>query len=304
MLRDARKSPSLDKFLIEESRRERVESAIIKFEDRLEYIVQTRNIPHRHIRPLAPGSIVCVTIEKAIFVGYLPHLGMPSLTFIEGQADAQPNLASFHEFLLDQTTQNFSVTLLNEEWLDLPTADSESRFDATAMELIRSELSRAKVSNAMIPFNPVFGPNRFPIQDSLVFVLMPFTDQLTQIYQDIIKPSVESKNLVARRADEINSNNAVMHDIWKSICEARFVIADLTGRNPNVMYELGIAHTVGKQVIMIYQNDDQSRFPFDISHMRIIKYDNTAAGGSILRRTMDSTIENVLAKISTDSVHL
>jgi hypothetical protein len=52
--------------------------------------------------------------------------------------------------------------------------------------------------------------------------------------------------MVVHKADELKNANFVMQDIWKSICEARIVLADLTGFNANVMYELGIAHTVGK----------------------------------------------------------
>jgi len=135
-----------------------------------------------------------------------------------------------------------------------------------------------------------------------VFILMPFTDPLTAIYNSIVKPAIESQGLVARRADEISSNNAVMYDIWRSICEARFIVADLTRRNPNVMYELGIAHTVGKEVILIHQSGEDTKFPFDISHMRIINYENTATGGNALRKKMEENIANVLQKLKSTTV--
>ena len=157
----------------------------------------------------------------------------------------------------------------------------------------------------MIPFNPIFGPNVHPIQDRQVFILMPFEDNLTQIYTDIVRPAIESNNLVARRADDINTNNAIMQDIWKSICESRFIIADLTGRNANVMYELGIAHTVGKETILIHQENSggkSANFPFDIAHFRIISYGNTASGGAKLRTDLSNTIDNVLAKLNSASL--
>ena len=62
-----------------------------------------------------------------------------------------------------------------------------------------------------------------------------------------------------------------MEDVWTHILNARLVIADVTGRNPNVFYELGIAHTIGRAAIVITQRDED--VPFDIRSMRYIKYD-------------------------------
>jgi hypothetical protein len=111
---------------------------------------------------------------------------------------------------------------------------------------------------------------------------MPFENRLTKIYESIVLPAVKSKKLRCERADDFTTNNAVLKDIIEGICRARFLIADVTKYNPNVMYELGIAHAIGKEVIMIYNRrsvGSKSRFPFDISHIRTIKYENTAPGG-------------------------
>ena len=132
---------------------------------------------------------------------------------------------------------------------------------------------------------------------TLAFVLMPFNDGLDTIYNEIIKPTIQqpSFGLVCKRADDITSNRSIMQDIWKSICEARVIIADLTNFNPNVMYELGIAHTIGKETILIYQSPDQdTKFPFDLSHIRRIQYKNTATGGKNLADHLSSMLESVL----------
>jgi hypothetical protein len=90
---------------------------------------------------------------------------------------------------------------------------------------------------------PFFGPADFIKDPLLCFVLMPFNEQLDRVYASIVRPTVEAQGLVYRRADEIRGNQAIMQDIWRSLCEDRLVIAELTGRNSNVFYELGIAHT-------------------------------------------------------------
>ena len=230
---------------------------------------------------------------------------MPTVTFftLTQVGSAPPNIISYHEFLLDETSHDFCVVELHEEWLNLEEGSRLATFDAVVLQLVQSELSRAKAQTTMIPFNPVFGPNRFPIQENMVFTLMPFEAELTEIYNTIVKPTVEGKGLVCRRADDINSNNVIMSDVWKSICESRFIIADLTGKNANVMCnELGIAHTVGKETILIHQSIGTGRFPFDISHFRIIDYQNTATGGTTLTTRLGSTIDSVLQKIRSAGI--
>lgn len=145
----------------------------------------------------------------------------------------------------------------------------------------------------LIRIDPLFGPPTFLPNPQLCFVIMPFTDELTQIYERIIKPTVEAHNLACMRADDIRTNQAIMHNIWKSVCEARMIIADLTLGNANVFYELGIAHTVGKETILISQREERRR-PFDVLHLRTIIYEDTALGGDHLRRELSATIEAVL----------
>jgi hypothetical protein len=130
--------------------------------------------------------------------------------------------------------------------------------------------------------NPIFGSTDVEVDPELVFVLMPFSDEITEVYENIVLQCVEEKGLTCRRANDFSSNKAIMEDIWKAICSSRIVLADLTGFNVNVLYELGIAHTVGKETIMINQRNENIKFPFDLSHIRRIEYDNSAAGGKRL----------------------
>jgi hypothetical protein len=106
--------------------------------------------------------------------------------------------------------------------------------------------------------------------------------------------------MVVHKADELKNANFVMQDIWKSICEARIVLADLTGFNANVMCELGIAHTVGKDTVIIYQNkqNESGRFPFDLGHIRRIAYHSTVAGGEKLERDLKATVANIMQPVT------
>ena len=150
----------------------------------------------------------------------------------------------------------------------------------------------------VIQINPIFGPASYQVDERLAFVLMPFTDELTGIYKTFIKPTVELPefHLVCKRADDIKSNRAIIQDIWKSVCEARIIIADMSNLNPNVMYELGITHTLGKETILIYQKaEKEMKFPFDLAHIRRIEYENSATGGRKLEQELKETLEHILS---------
>jgi hypothetical protein len=137
------------------------------------------------------------------------------------------------------------------------------------------------------------------IDQTFVFVIMPFDQDLTNIFNTIIKNTVESKGLRCERADDFMTNNAIIKDIVDNICKARFLIADITDYNRNVMYELGIAHAVQKEVIMIYQKNvdgGSEKVPFDISHIRTIQYANNAIGGQKMKEQLSKTIDYVLSK--------
>src|ERR1043165_6182940 len=78
------------------------------------------------------------------------------------------------------------------------------------------------------------------------FVIMPFAPTYQTMYERIIKPAVESADLECVRADEVFSRAQITHEIWQTIRSCRVVLAELTGKNANVLYELGLAHAIGK----------------------------------------------------------
>lgn len=70
------------------------------------------------------------------------------------------------------------------------------------------------------------------------FVLMPFGSKFDPIYEEVLRPAIEDVGLVPARADQIYGSKRIMRDVWNGICTARIVIAELTGRNPNVLTNL------------------------------------------------------------------
>lgn len=144
---------------------------------------------------------------------------------------------------------------------------------------------------------PRFRGRGFEVDPNLVFVLIPFRTPFTEIFADHIQKVVSEFGLIARKADDIFAPREIMEDIWEQINRARFIIADLTGKNPNVFYEIGIAHTIGKEVILIAQSEED--VPFDLRHIRYFRYEHTPRGMQSFENDLRRTIAELL---SADSI--
>jgi hypothetical protein len=122
------------------------------------------------------------------------------------------------------------------------------------------------------------------VAERICFVLMPFSPRkLTEIYERFIKVPVEERTaLTCRRADDISGSTDIMRDVWESIVRAEVVIADLTNKNPNVFYELGLCHAIGKKVVLVAQ--DTGDIPFDLRGVRTIIYEDSVSGYERLSR--------------------
>lgn len=103
------------------------------------------------------------------------------------------------------------------------------------------------------------------------FVIMPFDPALDQYYRPVIVPAIEQAGLEAKRADDLFRSSMIVRDIWAMIQKADVLLAVLTTRNANVFYELGLAHAIGKPVVLISETMDD--VPFDLRHVRVVLYD-------------------------------
>jgi len=139
---------------------------------------------------------------------------------------------------------------------------------------------------------PLFGIPDAIVEKLDVFVLMPFKADMLPVYEDHVKPTCASMGLTVRRADDFFTAHSVVQDIWKAIVSARLIVADCTDRNPNVFYEIGLAHTIGKPTILLTQKSED--VPFDLRHLRYIAYQLTPRGMKEFEKTFTETLRNVL----------
>lgn len=108
-------------------------------------------------------------------------------------------------------------------------------------------------------------------QKRTCFVMSPFGGYNDAYYRDLFAPAIRAAGLEPRRADDIYGPSAIVADIWREIRGCAVGLADLTGRNANVLYELGLAHAITKPVVIIVRSLDD--VPFDLRQLRVVIYD-------------------------------
>ncbi len=127
------------------------------------------------------------------------------------------------------------------------------------------------------------------------FVMQPFAAPLGGYFDLVYRPAIEKAGLRAVRADaDIFATGKIMDQVWGGINAARILVAELTTRNPNVYYELGLAHALKKPVVLVSAKEED--VPFDLQHIRVIYYDTTDPFWGT--KLIEKVAENILSAIS------
>jgi len=140
-------------------------------------------------------------------------------------------------------------------------------------------------------FNITIPPRIEPRQLS---VMMPFGAGFNATYVTV-QAAAAATGLTCQRADDIWVHHNIIQDVVSLIDRSRIVVCDVTGRNANVFYETGIAHTLGREVILIAQH--QTDVPFDIAHIRYLEYLPNAQGQADLQAGLIARINTILARV-------
>lgn len=152
--------------------------------------------------------------------------------------------------------------------------------------------------------------NNHAENEKTCFVIMPIADMdgyetghFSRVYNHIIKPSCEKSGFKPIRADNVTSSNFIVLDILRKIVECDLAICDLSGRNPNVMYELGLRQAFNKKTVLI--KDNKTISPFDVQAFRYCEYDsllridNAHKNVNALSLAIESTYKNDINDINS-----
>jgi hypothetical protein len=182
------------------------------------------------------------------------------------------------EFFLNTLTREFNIPrdrvetfakifVDNLKFLRAFTASPTSaEIQAVSSEVPPGTTPPDKIPSAALPREP-------RIREFLdtCFVMMPFGSWFDRYYQDIYTPAIKEAGFEPIRADELFTTGSVVEQIWEQIQKAKVLLADLSGKNANVFYELGLAHAAKKPVVFTSALVDD--VPFDLRHLRVIIYD-------------------------------
>ncbi|MHC4696546.1 MAG: hypothetical protein ACYTFA_07385 [Planctomycetota bacterium] len=124
---------------------------------------------------------------------------------------------------------------------------------------------------------------------------MPFGSYFDGYYTNIYAPAITDAGLKPTRADDLYRPSTIVSDIWTQTNQAKLVLADLTGKNPNVFYELGLAHALAKPAILVTASMED--VPFDLRALRGLHYDkNQPRWGDTLKQNIVQAIQEIMAE--------
>ena len=128
------------------------------------------------------------------------------------------------------------------------------------------------------------------------FVIMPFGESFDEIYSIFITKTCEEAGFSVKRADDIRNSQNILKDILRGIVDSDIIVADLTDSNPNVYYELGIAHSFCKPIILLTQEIND--LPFDLRSYRVVSYTSHFVD---IMRAKDQVLELLRGYLSNES---
>jgi len=272
-----------------------IQQLIIEFADYLAHALDNKGITRFAFPLFRPFNAVFGITKEYILIIISPLAGgIATLRFMNWQDAPAINIEQANSMVLQQlgwrenTAFSIPGILLYEN-----TSSRQPRLQGLANDLaerIKGELQRLKHKAKM---QPIFRTSieELDVDPTLCFVLMPFKPEFDRIYQDQIRLAIEEVGLKALRADEVFSPTPIVEDIWTYIARSRIIVADVTDKNPNVFYELGLAHAIGKPVIILSQHKED--VPFDIAYIRYILYTDNADGWQKLKENLVSALSSL-----------
>ncbi|SMC65751.1 S1 RNA-binding domain-containing protein [Kibdelosporangium aridum] len=134
-------------------------------------------------------------------------------------------------------------------------------------------------------------------QKGQCFVLMPYATKTLddgqvidwdEHYKQVLEPAISAAEMTPRRADFIFGVQPLIDRVWQGIQEAEVIVAEITGLSPNVMYEIGLAHVIGKRLLLL--TTDMSALPVDLARYVAVEYSREGIGLLKLSRDLEANL--------------
>lgn len=284
--------------------REKLNNFLPLYRTELEKTIKNKGRKKADYRFLQPHHLAIVMLKSKFILALDIQntvLFSTGLYYFELEQDYELNsIAKILEetfYMEDCYFFEFNKSLLDKELSDREqiVAQKAAQYEEMEYELMMEGVKTLRLAPK------VFKNTDIVVKENYCFVLMPFKEELKEIYEDSIRLAFEEIGMSCERVDDIFHNASIMEVIWTKICSAEIIVADLTGKNPNVFYEVGIAHTLGKEVILITQCEED--VPFDLRHLKYIKYSMTRRGQEQLIEELKVTVQAIKGNLDDFSNH-
>jgi hypothetical protein len=270
---------------------EKVDRLLDEFMAEVNVISQDRHLQKGIARSQLPCDMLAVMDRDSLYVVAQFRTGNRSSTYIYNpeaswtpqkvKTSAQWEFGFTDPFLIE-----FPVTLMAEN------ADNRREIlKKVASDHIDSEFTRFMSLLSLLRTKPIFGSPPATANDRTALLLLTSEQELNKASQAITKVA-EASGLAIVLAEDIRRGKLAVKELWVSINEARIIIADMTGPDPGVMYSLGIAHTVGKETILVCPHG--SEYLVDIPKMDRIEYENSDNGITKLKQDLSDMLKALL----------
>ena len=275
----------------------RVDGLIDEFMAAVDEMTEERHLKRGIARSQLPCSTVAILDKKSLSI--LGHFRMenrvasyfhrPDVVLTPQRA---ANIAQWEFGFNDPFIIQFPAELMEQSSIDRRAA-----LRAVASKHIDSEFLRLQQMLSLVRTRPIFGQTSEPVGAKTILLLLPQESSLRGNETAIIS-AISATNLSFDEAPDIRSGRADVREVWYSINHAAAIVADLTGADAGVMYSLGIAHTLGKETILIYPQG--SKYLTDIPRTHRIEYDDNEAGRAKLEEELSRMLDTMLAPIVED----
>lgn len=275
----------------------RVDGLLEEFMNIVDAMARDRHLQKGIARSQLPSSMVAIVDRERLSIlaqfraenRFASYYYNPKLALTPQQA---ANSAQWEFGFADAFIIQFPKELLDED-----AAQRRGALENVASEHIDSEFLRLEGLLSLMRTRPIFG-TASPTQNAgSALLLLPLGEGSEKNREAILGATAQS-GLSVEEAMDIRRGKAAVREMWLAINETALIIADLTGADPAVMYGLGIAHTIGKQTILIYPQG--SRYLTDIPKVGRIEYNESDVERTGLQGRLADMVKSMLQPVAGD----
>jgi hypothetical protein len=275
----------------------KVDELLDEFMAVVDAMAKERHLQRGIARSQLPCSMVAILDKEKLSIlaqfrmenRFASYYHNPRISLTPQQA---ANSAQWEFGMEDAFVIQFPGSLLDQSSLERLSALQE-----VSGQHIDSEFLRLAQNISLMRTRPIFGQASVALGARSALLLLPRENDNAEISEAILR-TAGSLGLAAYEPDDIRGGRSSVQDLWNCINEAAVIIADLTGSEPEVMYGLGIAHTIGKVTILIQPQG--SKYLKDIPRTHCIEYEDSIEGRLKMEAQLSGMLRSMLAPIAGD----